>query len=172
MSLNKAAFCVVACLLLAACSSLEGVKNFFGMETYLTQGPEHKVAERRICVKNFSVADLKDKGSYYRSHQYFKGATKQGVIRNSILYLLSLGWSIKNVDTDLGVISAIPDVTYGDNSQASLAVLFNAIVTEDRSGLVRVEGNFFAVAGQNILADDAREEICAFLQAATGGSAQ
>ena len=124
---------------------------------------------KKGCVKNFRAADLAEKGTYFSSYQYHKGKSKQEIITNIVLYVMSMGWNIYNVNTQLGVISAIPDVVFQDTLQSSLNVIFNVVVSEERNGIVRVEGSFYSVAGQNISEDDAREEICMFLHAALKG---
>jgi len=165
----KHAVVALACLFLAGCA---GSKEFLVTETAMAEGSNSRAVERRGCVKNFRAADLAEKGTYYSSYQYHKGKSKQEIITNIVLYVMSMGWNIYNVNTQLGVISAIPDVVFEDTLQSSLNVIFNVIVSEERNGIVRVEGSFYSVAGQNISADDAREELCLFLQAATRGNPQ
>lgn len=128
-----------------------------------------KATDKRICARNFQKSGDTSTGTYYISHQWFKQTSKKEAVSNLIRYILSLGWKIYNVDTELGLISAIPQITYADSLDASLRVILNVIVTAERNGLTRVECTFYATMGQNISDHDAREELCNLLDATTKG---
>ena len=152
--------CLAALLLLiSGCANDEVILGNFS-----------KATDKRVCARNFHKSGDISSGTYYISHQWFKGTSKKTAVSNLVRYILSLGWSIYNVNTELGLISAIPQITYENNLEASLRVILNVIVTEERNGLTRVECTFYATMGQNISDNDAREELCNLLEATTQGS--
>ena len=159
MPIVRKSICVAVLFsLISGCATDDGIQLSFG-----------KVTDKRICARNFQKSGDTSTGTYYISHRWFKQTSKKEAVSNLIRYILSLGWKIYNVDTELGLISAIPQITYVDNLEASLRVILNVIVTEERNGLTRVECTFYATMGQNISDNDAREELCNLLDATTKG---
>lgn len=168
MAVLKRIFTLSVCtLLLTSCAAKTSPDEEIRMEIKRMMGIEEQVKDRRHCARNFSTTGSVSSGKYFSSTRVYKDVSKSAAISNVIGYILSLGWSIYNVNTDLGLISAIPGVIYGEDMKSSLEVIVSVIVTEERNNLIKIECTFYSSAFQYISEEDAKEEICILLDSAT-----
>lgn len=140
---------LVALCLLSACSTMN-------------QQPV-QVEDTRECAKNFSYDGSFLAGRTFKTHLAIMGVSKEEAVERAAKWLAKDGWSITNVDKDLGIVTASQTVSYGEGKTAPLSVAIDSI-----SGGVDVAISFSISGGTTSPVNAVKDGFCDILSAVAG----
>ncbi len=119
--------------------------------------------DKRACAQNFTYEGSFLVGRTFKTHQFVSKVSNDDAVARAAKFLAKDGYSITNVDKELGIISASQDVTYGDGKTVPL----NVIIDSADAG-VNVSISFAVSGGLSTNASIAQDYFCKIIEAISG----
>jgi hypothetical protein len=121
-----------------------------------------KPTDEKPCLANFSEEGSFMSGKTYKTFQEFPKMDRGKAIEKMAQTIAGDGWQGMTVNKDVGVITAVQTVSYGNGKQSPL----NVVAKNLDSGAVRVEAVFATSGGVKVKTKDIQDEFCKILASA------
>jgi hypothetical protein len=130
----------------------------------VASGPQSlKTGDTRQCAKNCTYDGSFLAGRTYKTFAYIENISSKTAMKRAAQYTANDGWTIINMDSDMGIITATQSVSYGNGKTAPLN-----IGIEPHGGGVKVNMTYSTSGGVTSPLDSISNHFCSTIAAIEG----
>jgi len=119
--------------------------------------------DKRACAQNFTYDGSFLAGRTFKTHQFVNKVSKNDAVTRAAKFLAKDGYSITNINKELGIVSASQGVSYGQGKTVPL----NVTIDPANAG-VNVSISFSISGGLTVNASSVQDTFCQIIEAISG----
>ena len=116
--------------------------------------------DKRACVQNFTYDGSFLAGRTFKTHQFVNKVSKNDAVTKAAKFLAEDGYSITNINKELGIVSASQSVSYGQGKTVPLNVTIDPV-----NAGVNVSISFSISGGLTANASTVQDFFCQIIEA-------